>query len=1131
MPDPLSCVLLVLGLVSALDTVFLDTSTTVSRLQDSSKGFAASAKVIGDFNGDGIDDWCVSDTRYPYISSDEYGNGAVYLIYGDNSGVSYLFNSSLSPAETIQGHPGIGLVITPDSEVSDASLQQFFGSSIAAVGDFNGDGLADVAIGAPYITTTTAERFQGGVYLVFGMSNASVTGISVADLSPSTGMFIKGPDGGTMLGSFLHRIGNVGDVNCDCLDDLVISATGYPSIDIGSAWVIYGTVTPSNIDLASFNSSTLGFVVVGGNFVGSSVSGLGDVNGDYCDDLIVTTLSSEPENSGTTAVIVFGNATHEDITFASFSTDDSVGVRLVIPITSGLMFRGASAGDLNADGLQDIAVADPGSETVHVVYGRKAGWTDISTGNFTILGTGNSDLGLTIGASMDVDHDGFKDLILTTMTNSGDEVATFIIFSSNDFSMASSFGVLDLDGLRLSFADESVSNNAGFDFSSGDINNDSYTDLLIASYVIDRSSQTLYVLSGVPPTSAPTTSPTTSPTATPTDFIIEESSSTFAVALDGVGDFNGDGVDDFIISDNEASTDGVVYLVYGNSTGLSNDLSGNLETALIAGSGHLGFVVYPDTSIRFRSSTKMRFGTTVAGIGDYNADGLTDIAIGVPYASPAGRILSGAVYVLFGFSDILSSASITMNVTDPSMGFLITSATSFDFLGQYRSALHGAGDVNCDGLPDILVSSSAYPTNSLTGGTWVVYGTEAPGSVDLLNIHNGTGFQVTGIPDAYDRYGFTSAAIGDVNGDQCADIMITTGYDGTALVNMVVIFGGKSKDSPILLESFESGPNTGFQLDFGLSDASESIAGSAGDLNGDGIMDMALGNHRNDGQVFIIFGGEQVWNTSTADVTITGASLSMLGVSVDTAGDVNGDGFSDLYIGDDVGHGYVLYSGTPLDKVSYSLAEFQAIAGMSLSDTNNLGYAVGVADLNNDTADDLLLSSYDKGRSFQRVTIVYGVPASPTTSPSHFPTFSPSTLPTTFPSLTPSVSPSLPPSWTPSVSPSSSPTLSPSSAPSSSPSPAPSVSPSVSPSVLPSAYPTAYPSKAPTNSPTVSPTSTTTDGDVIGVDASSSGLPLNTRRYLFLTAYAVGIVAVVGHMQYVRYRLRLKGVDKLLRDY
>lgn len=267
------------------------------------------------------------------------------------------------------------------------------------------------------------------------------------------------------------------------------------------------------------------------------------------------------------------------------------------------------------------------------------------------------------------------------------------------------------------------------------------------------------------------------------------------------------------------------------------------------------------------NSSAFPIGEQIATVGDLNNDGHPDIVLGIPGCNSAGSG-SGCISVHSGF--------------DGSMLFGVSGTHPWQ---QYGRQVVGLGDVNGDLVPDIAVSRKV----PLLGPP--AYGGPDRGAVSVLSGVDGSLIHdATGLTD-FDKLGHALVNIGDVNGDGIDDILaggnttVVTPSGGTwALLR---VFSGF--DMTILLNI--SGSTAG-------TSALQTLA-SLGDVNGDGINDFAAGSPYDDGAV-VDTGSVRVFsgaNGALIRIHHGGVANERFGASVANAGDVNGDGVSDLIVG------------------------------------------------------------------------------------------------------------------------------------------------------------------------------------------------------------------------------------------
>ncbi len=400
--------------------------------------------------------------------------------------------------------------------------------------------------------------------------------------------------------------------------------------------------------------------------------------------------------------------------------------------------------------------------------------------------------------------------------------------------------------------------------------------------------------------------------------LLGDSYSSFAVSR--AGDINGDGLDDILVGYTPVSGGaGKAALIFGSK--LPGAWGSGLVNLLTLADGHRGFFLvggHPGDYL----------GAVVSSAGDINGDRLADILIG----SWGG----GKTTVVFGSNKTGAWGSGTLNLTilsDGQRAFTLQGKP-----GDYDGfSVSGAGDINGDGLDDILVGAP-YASNT-TGKITVVFGSNkigvwGSGTLNLTTLADGKrGFVLLG--QIGDYLGFAVGSVGDFNGDGLGDIVVATPYYAG---KTTVVFGSNKTSawgSGVLSLSTLADGQRGFMLQGQPNDLSGYSVGSAGDINGDGLDDILIGGYDASGAMTtVVFGSTQsgAWGSGTLNLTtladgqrgfvILGGKPGGLGNHyLSSAGDINGDHLDDLLIG--APSGYPIVLGSPGGQVTVVLGSNQ----------------------------------------------------------------------------------------------------------------------------------------------------------------------------------------------------------------
>jgi hypothetical protein len=366
----------------------------------------------------------------------------------------------------------------------------------------------------------------------------------------------------------------------------------------------------------------------------------------------------------------------------------------------------------------------------------------------------------------------------------------------------------------------------------------------------------------------------------------DKSSDKFGWSVRGAGDVNKDGRPDFIIgaTENNLFTGGEGYArVFSGATGLT----------LYTFNG----VVVDDG-----------FGTSVDGVGDLNNDGYADVAVGAPFVINAGS-LRGSVTVFSG-----KTGGVLGQIFGPSPS------------DQLGGAVAGAGDVNNDNVPDLIVGAPDSANGGNQRGKAIVY-SGATGAI-LYTVHGTANGE---------RRGVSVDGVGDLNGDSFDDFIVGS-YSGAKLF---------------------SGFNGALLMEFTApaDDRMGVAVAAAGDVNNDTIPDVVVGATQ-DVNIFVpgkgyakVFSGA---GFGTLHTFLGDNDGDRFGLTVASAGDVNGDSRADVLVGADQasggGNGYVrLFSGNGGGVIHTAIGKsFDDRFGQSLD---------GIGDANGDAKRDYIVGA------------------------------------------------------------------------------------------------------------------------------------------------------------------------------
>lgn len=509
-----------------------------------------------------------------------------------------------------------GFIINASQANEYLSANSNFTSQSMVVGDVNGDGIADLVIGAPG---------KARVYVVFGTRHGFPDPLPLSSIDGTNGFVLTGPS--DVFGTTVA----LADINQDGQTDIVIAG---PSASnwIGAIYVVFGGSTqkngtawtsctyasPCSVNAAFLNgggTAVNGFELDGdpaesnaAGYVFTGVSlAVGDVNGDNITDIVIgaPAATTGGHNGAGAIYVVFGGATKKDGT--AWAVSQTLNAALLNG-TNGAEFDGGAAdagagnyyagvgnsvavGDFTGDNIADILVGGGGGGfRYYAVFGYLGAWSGPPT-VFT-TGSGVSPLDGTHGFELtgggghqaliaDLNADGIGDIFVASCCGQGD-----VLFGhSGAWAAAQPFAV---------HAPWTLSGSDGF--------------VLLNSGIYQFNS--------------------TGPNV-------------------AAGDVNGDGVSDIIIGNYTAGSNnaGAAFVVFGTKCG------GTWVTPCPATITNSAALLNGTTGAEFDGTSGTPYGDlagTSVATGDINGDGIADLMVGGPYSSLSGAAYSGSVFVYFG---------------------------------------------------------------------------------------------------------------------------------------------------------------------------------------------------------------------------------------------------------------------------------------------------------------------------------------------------------------------------------------------------------------------------------------------------------------------------------------------------
>ncbi len=692
--------------------------------------------------------------------------------------------------------------------------------------------------------------------------------------------------GGQKGARFGGGISTAGDVDGDGFSDVIVGAPLFDGglTDQGRAYLFRGF----SGGLEPVPAWTFYGEQADGGF-GSHVQTAGDVNGDGYDDVLVGAPSFDVAAMNHAGKVYLFPGSQAGLAAApSWTVEGAQPGSQCEPPSS-------FCGDVNADGFDDVLLAEFHYSEAYFAEGRVRLYLGGPQGlavqphQSFLGGQDDARLGEVAGAG-DVNGDGIQDALLCAFGWDGG--------NANEGRVSLHLG--SLSGLSKdpvwSFESDQEDAELGRISTAGDVNGDGFADVVLGAYYFDgvyQNSGRVWVFHG-------------NPNGLETQAAWTQDGSWQGAGIGGslqaAGDYNGDGFGDVVFTDQHIAR---VHL--GSSSGLevtpvwiSPTFGGVCSTAGdVNGDGFADILVADPTydgpkpdqgkvGLRLgRASRKVAadpwlpppatgqvIGDTVAWAGDVNGDGLSDVLVGQPEFD-GGQADEGSCHLFLGTRDGPSTLVAWSYESNQAQAF-------------FSDSIAGAGDVNGDGYDDFVVGAPFFDGGEVDEGKVFLFLGNALGSPTASSWHGELDH-----PNAL--MGGSLDGAGDVNSDGFADFIVGAEY---------YMNGEKSEGASVLFLGSPTGPSTApdWIVEGNQADAACGHVAGAGDVNGDAFSDVAIGAPGYDGSSVDcgkveVYLGSASGLSSTPVWTKEGDAPSGFGYALACAGDVNGDGKSDLLIG------------------------------------------------------------------------------------------------------------------------------------------------------------------------------------------------------------------------------------------
>lgn len=495
-----------------------------------------------------------------------------------------------------------------------------------------------------------------------------------------------------------------GDVNGDGYDDfLVASKTNDDTgLNAGAAYLVYGRATVLTSESLGASNNTIAEFTgeAASDYAGTIVGPAGDVNNDGFDDFLITAYQPGPGVGNGQVYLIYGKA-------ETFASQVSLGAVGIVKFTGEALNDAAGAmantvGDVNNDGYDDFMIGATANDdtalnagAAYLFYGQAAALVsaNLSTA-IEFAGEAASDAAGSSISSGDFNFDGYSDFLISAPTYAANNLGRTYLF----YGKAAAFTSVNLSTADAIFTGEVAEDSSGINIgSAGDVNNDTYDDILIAASANDDAGAgagAVYLIYGQ------ASALVSASLSTAIEFTGEAAGDAAGNSVSGAGDVNTDGYDDFLVGaplNNDAAADaGSAYLVYGQAAPL-------ISTSL-------------STAVEFTGEAASdRAGNSVSNGGDINNDGAPDILISSRLSND-GAVDAGAVYIVYYQPPFASLTASTQTLLESVGTVTVTAQISATFSSAITVPYTVSGTATGGGVDHTLANGSiTIPVGVLTG--------------------------------------------------------------------------------------------------------------------------------------------------------------------------------------------------------------------------------------------------------------------------------------------------------------------------------------------------------------------------------------------------------------------------------